>query len=290
MRRQSRTAHPAGDARNDPRVRRRALRRAADCESVPRAPLPLLPGGRPTPRNRSGATGTNRHEHLAALDAEVENLHAALRWAVDQDNADPALELCAALGEYFLHRDRFADVAHWIDQVLSRPGGDPALRVRVLCIESWALWPLARRTEHFSVMAEAEALARTLPDTAILARVLCCRAVQESWDARPDVVAALADEARSCAIAAGDQWTIAMAAWARAQSAATPAELRERVERAAALLDAVGNATTWRTSSTWRPTGRCATVAIATCARVRRTCGAARARTRPSLPVDVPPW
>ena len=33
-----------------------------------------------------------------------------------------------------------------------------------------------------------------------------------------------------------------MAAWARAQSAATGAELRERVDRAASLLEAVGNA------------------------------------------------
>jgi len=37
------------------------------------------------------------------------------------------------------------------------------------------------------------------------------------------------------------QWAIAMAAWARAQAAATAAELRERVDRAASLLEAVGN-------------------------------------------------
>ena len=186
--------------------------------------------------------GTSRQEHLAALDAEFANLHAALGWAIGQDSVNPALALCAALGEYFSHRDRFADVAHWIDQVVSRPGGDPALRARVWCIGSWALWPLGRIAEQPAVMAEAEALARTLPDTAILAKVLYSRAVQESWDGRPDVITALADEARSCASAAGDRWAIAMAAHARAQAAATGAELRERVDRAASLLEAVGNA------------------------------------------------
>ena len=47
--------------------------------------------------------GTSRKEHLARLDAEIDNLHAALGWAVGQATAEPALALCAALGEYWLH-------------------------------------------------------------------------------------------------------------------------------------------------------------------------------------------
>ena len=49
--------HPAGDARNDPRLRHRALRGRRRRGSRPRAPLPLLPRAGPAPRNRAGALG-----------------------------------------------------------------------------------------------------------------------------------------------------------------------------------------------------------------------------------------
>ena len=85
------------------------------------------------PIERSGAP--TRKEHLAQLDAETDNLHAALGWAVAQADAEQALAMCAALGRYWLMRDRYADAVEWIDQALSLPGADahPALRVRALC-------------------------------------------------------------------------------------------------------------------------------------------------------------
>ena len=118
----------------------------------------------------------SREEHLAHLDAEIDNLHAALGWAVGQDSAEPALALCAALGWYWLMRDRYAEAVDWIDQALSLPGADahPALRVRALCIKSWGLWPLGRGAEQSAAMAEAEAGARALADPVILSQVLQC--------------------------------------------------------------------------------------------------------------------
>ena len=73
-------------------------------------------------------------EHLARLDAEIDNLHAALDWAIGQANAERALALAAALGRYWVMRDRYADAVDWVDQALNLPGADahPALRVRVL--------------------------------------------------------------------------------------------------------------------------------------------------------------
>jgi hypothetical protein len=66
--------------------------------------------------------------------------------------------------------------------------------------------------------------------------------VQESWYDRLDVASTLAHEALSCARTTGDQWVIAMAAWAEALAAGSPEELRERVEQAATLLKEAGNA------------------------------------------------
>ena len=94
--------------------------------------------------------GTNRNEHLARLDGELANLHAALEWAIRRHSAEASLELCAAFGEYWLKRDRYADAVRWIEQALGKPGADraPAAHVRALCVKAWALWPLGRRTEQ----------------------------------------------------------------------------------------------------------------------------------------------
>jgi hypothetical protein len=55
------------------------------------------------------------------------------------------------------------------------------------------------------------------------------------------MAAAIADEALELAATTKDDWAIAMAAHATAMTASTIVELRERVDRAAALLDEAGN-------------------------------------------------
>ena len=186
---------------------------------------------------------TSSKEHLARLDAEIDNLHAALRWAIGDGSAEAALEMCVALGWYWLIRDRYAEVVDWIGHALSLPGADahPGPRVRALCIKSWALWPVGRGAEQASAMAEAEAIARTLADPVILSQALETRAGQEAGHGRPDITEPLADEALHWATVAGDEWAIALAAFAKAMDADSAVELRERVGRAAALLDHVGD-------------------------------------------------
>jgi hypothetical protein len=75
----------------------------------------------------------------------------------------------------------------------------------------------------------------------ILSQALQTRADYEAGGGRPDVADPLADEALSWARAADDKWEIACAYRAKARGAGTAAELRERVQQAASLLDAVGN-------------------------------------------------
>jgi predicted ATPase/DNA-binding SARP family transcriptional activator len=187
--------------------------------------------------------GSARNEHLARLDAEVDNLRAALAWATEQESAAPALELCAALGEYWAMRDRYAEAIESLERALSKPGADaaPAVRVRALWAKSWALWPLGRGNESGPVTADAEAIARTLADPGILSQLRSGRAVQEGWAGRPEIASALAEEALCWARTAGDPWALAMAAWARALTAGRASDLRKRVEHAALLLEQAGN-------------------------------------------------
>ena len=64
-------------------------------------------------------------EHLAELDAEIDNLHSALRWAVSQ-GAESVLASCAALGWYWLIRNRWSGC-----RGLERSGAELAGRGRV---------------------------------------------------------------------------------------------------------------------------------------------------------------
>jgi predicted ATPase len=188
--------------------------------------------------------GADGNEHLAHLDAEIDNLHGALGWAIGQASARRALTMCAALTCYWSMRNRYADTVGWIDQALNLPGADahPALRVRVLVAKAIGLYHLGRAIAQPSVFAEAETVARQLGDLAILSRTLGARATSEAMAAgRLDAVDALADEALECAAAAGDDWAMAMAAFAKTMGESTAAELRERVDRAASLLDDAGN-------------------------------------------------
>ena len=187
--------------------------------------------------------GAGRQEHLARLDAEIDNLHAALAYALGHADAERALAMAAALGRYWVMRNRYADAVNWIDQALSKPGADAhsELRVRLLCVKAMALLPLRRRDEEHAAMTEAETIARALGDPVSIAQALQLRADHESFLGRDDVAERFADAARDWAIKADDDWAIAVAAKAQAMTAPTIAELRKRVDRAASLLDDAGN-------------------------------------------------
>ena len=182
-------------------------------------------------------------EHLARLDVEVENLHAALEWAMAQPSGERALTLTAALGPYWLIRNRYADAADWVERALALPAAnaDPALRVRLLCVKASALWPLGRGTEQIAVLVAAEASARALGDPVLLSRALRIRVMQEIQSEGYALADGLADEAMHWATVAGDAWEIAEASRCKAVASSDIADLRERVDRAASLLSDVGN-------------------------------------------------
>jgi predicted ATPase/class 3 adenylate cyclase len=186
--------------------------------------------------------GADGEEHLSRLDAEIDNLHAAVAWALGRPDAEPALSMCAALDLYWRMRYRHADAIEAVDRALSLPGADahPRLRIRALCSKARALWAFGRGAEQLAALVEAEADARALADPLILSETLQVRASYEGMG-RIDVAEAFANEALDLATAADDAWTIAMAHRELAVTASTIADLRERADRAVALLEEVGN-------------------------------------------------
>ncbi len=187
--------------------------------------------------------GSDARQHLARLDAEFDNLHVALGWAIGQANAELALALVAAAGNYWVMRVQYVHAADWTDRALNLTGADahPALRVRALRTKIRCLWHVGRGAERPSVVAEAEAIARRLGDPVLLSQALQLHVDHEIEAERLDVAAAVADEALRCASAAGDRWEIAEVTRRQAITASSIAELRERVETAASMLTDVDN-------------------------------------------------
>ena len=193
--------------------------------------------------NDRAVMGRAGKDHVARLDLEIDNVHAALAWAVAGADARLALTMCKAIGPYWRTRSRYADAVRWIDAALDLPEAEsvPALRAWVLCVKALSLRPLGRTSEQAPTLVEAEALARAQADPLALAHVLCECAVYHAIARHQDAADAFADEALGVATAAADAWAIATATQVQAMAAATLPELRARVDRAAALLDAVGN-------------------------------------------------
>jgi predicted ATPase/DNA-binding SARP family transcriptional activator len=187
--------------------------------------------------------GAGRKEHLGRLDADVENLHAALGWAVAGAKVESALAMCAALPRYWRMRNRNADADRWIDDALGLPGAERrvALRIRVLVAKEWAVFRLGRGREQAELMDEAERLARSTDDPALLSEVLRIRSAHALNQGDLELADRLADEALDWARRTGDDWRLAMAAHTKAMASRAPADLRERVDRAVALLERVGN-------------------------------------------------
>jgi predicted ATPase/DNA-binding SARP family transcriptional activator len=183
----------------------------------------------------------DRREHLARLDADSDNLDAALAWALRAGDGPRALELCGALGTYWAMRHRGARMVPLIDEALKLPSAEEYVEARIgaLVARSWC----SRHTDATATGAavEAEALARDLENPLLLARALEARADVEADRARIDVALAFATEALCEARASGDEWQIATAWRVRARAARNATDRREQIERAAGALAAVGN-------------------------------------------------
>jgi predicted ATPase/class 3 adenylate cyclase len=118
----------------------------------------------------SHLTGTDQSKWLDYWDTELDNLRAALRWAVDSGNFELAQEASGALWRFWHQRGHLSEGRRWIDEVLSEPDGvhPTAARAKALTGGGGIAWwqidhPGARRYYE-----EALAIERELGDPARL--------------------------------------------------------------------------------------------------------------------------
>jgi predicted ATPase/DNA-binding SARP family transcriptional activator len=186
------------------------------------------------------ASHTHR-EGLAILDAEHDNLQAAVQWALAEEDAS-ALPLAAALRTYWNIRGYRRQGLEWLDRALALAQEPSA--VRADAVAGAAL--LARlvgdfaRAEAFATEAVAAARAAGLP-TAV-ATALNVLVTLAGWTGDFDRARALCDESVAVARAAGSRRMEAMALFILAETALHAgryADARDAGERALELFHAV---------------------------------------------------
>jgi predicted ATPase/class 3 adenylate cyclase len=156
-------------------------------------------------------TGPQQLVWLARLEAELDNLRAALRWSLDSGDAGAGLRLADALDRFWYLRRHQTEAGAWLAQLLAAPGPPDALRAA-------ALGQAGRRTRNAGdaaggrrLLEEGLALARALGDDALVARALSelgftSRARGDYPAARRELEEALALYRRL-----GDRWGVAHA-------------------------------------------------------------------------------
>jgi tetratricopeptide (TPR) repeat protein len=108
---------------------------------------------------------------LRRLEAELDNLRAALRWSLDRE---PELygRLAAALGLFWLRRLRISEAIGWLDAAAERVSAPTLLRVRVLCARTAIDVRRLGHTNDWSAVAEAAEIAHSAGDALMEGRCL----------------------------------------------------------------------------------------------------------------------
>jgi tetratricopeptide (TPR) repeat protein len=115
---------------------REKLERSGEAESIKRAHaeyfLTLAEEADPELR------GANQLQWLERLEAEHDNMRAALSWALERNEAEVALKLGGALSSFWLLRDYHSEGRRWLEEALAIEGrGSPESRAMALAGAGW---------------------------------------------------------------------------------------------------------------------------------------------------------
>jgi predicted ATPase/transcriptional regulator with XRE-family HTH domain len=128
-------------------------------------------------------------EWLERLDAEQDNMRAALRWALRERDVDTAARLLGALQWYWLRRGRHREARTWANDVLAlteHSSATPTIRATALRAAGWLAFQRGETPVAMPLLEEAVKLSRAAGDARTLGLALTGLCVARSWGADPD--------------------------------------------------------------------------------------------------------
>jgi predicted ATPase/DNA-binding SARP family transcriptional activator len=188
---------------------------------------------------------------LPRLDAEVDNLRAALDWSLRHGNPTQGLRLAGLLAKFWDNTNRSAEGLEWIEAALEAAGYDAPVRDRArarraqvyLLVDQGAGYDAQGLLNEARTKAvEALGLSREATEPAGVADALLELAALDMAESQPQRRRrALADEALTYAREAGDERLVALALMERA-CAIPPEDDTGELEQAATALRELGSA------------------------------------------------
>jgi len=159
----------------------------------------------------TGLIGSEQEAWLERLAQDYDNLRGALRFALDREDADTVLRLCAALWRFWFWRGYLSEGRRWMEQALAASHYlESPLRARVL---SWAGF-LAGNQGDFAraetLCQEGLQMARQLNDDSGIPAALYGLAHAASWGHDSVKARSLFELSLTHFRAAGDEWGAAI--------------------------------------------------------------------------------
>jgi predicted ATPase/DNA-binding CsgD family transcriptional regulator len=156
--------------------------------------------------------GTQDAAVLARLEAEYDNLRAALEWSLTPGRpAEAALRLSGALAWFWWLRGYHDEGCRFLARALAGPPQRSAARMKVLHGAGWLVHHRRDSDTARALLHESLAIARERDDRWMVAWVLHALGRVAYFDNDPATARALGEESLSIAEAVGDEWLIAWA-------------------------------------------------------------------------------
>ncbi len=154
--------------------------------------------------------GDQQEAWLERLDAEGGNLRAALSWALKKGEAELAVRLGGALGEFWYYRGHVSEGRRWLEVALTK-GHVPsaATRVKALVWAGWLAWVPGDYEQAEAHSEEALTLSRELEDEAGTAAALFNLGITALFRAEFDRASAPLEEVLTLQRALGDMVGVA---------------------------------------------------------------------------------
>ena len=157
--------------------------------------------------------GAQRRLWLERLEAEHDNLRAALSWAIESQESETGLRLAGALWYYWQHSGRLSEGRRWLREALSLGGGGAtASRAKALGAAGYLAWFAQGDLDAArSQLEESVEIYRELQDKRGLAYALQYLPVVMAYQGDFEPALTLGEESVRLFREVGDRWGLGMA-------------------------------------------------------------------------------